>query len=625
LPGISLKCNLNSRNTNHDNTSDEIFLKASESVIHNSYYKREILLNQYPYSVICTRYLEYPIKILDNSGFWVCVEGKIYGKDQTTLENEINDLIEHIFNTETWIERDKQVIADWLFKTDGDFVIYALNKKTKDFFILNDLLGRLPLYYYIKDKSAIIVSREIQMMSSLIQSSGENTNKFDMMGIAQLLLFRHTLGKRTLLNNIYRMEPASLLRIYNSESKIELDNLYVFNFEKEKYSDESIKENVHTLVSLFSEACKNRVDYDAKNIISLSGGFDSRTIAASLHKNKIPHYAVTSTEPNWRPVVGNTSETEIAELLAKSLNIEWEDYGIMEPEAEHIVLLLRIKNGLTYLAHSFLPRFLQELKQKHASSRINFFTGHGGDVLFSDMSYNIKDLDSLIRVIFRNLGFFSLGEIAALTKIKESEIVNEIRNLLDSYPEENMGPKYVHYLLFEYNYKFSFEIEDINRSFFWTVSPFYSIPFFKYIIDCSDHNKSDYTLYREFLLAISPSAAAINNSNWGCSILSSRFKMQQYILSLLNKHRKLRTLRKVVKKINNRKSLRYRHDSRIIRCIREQVDSCNAVSKYLSYEEIERILNNCDHYDHVAIDDLFTITSILENNLCESYTIKKYY
>jgi len=622
MPGISVKFDSNKKKITDGNDVEELFSDALNSLIHNDYYKQEILLTDDNYLIGCTKYAEYPINIFENSEFWVCVEGKIYGKTLSALNDEIYALLRRIFEATTPSEEDKKVIADWLLETDGDFVIYALNKNTKDFVIMNDVLGRLPFYYYYKDKVEIIASREIQFISYLINDNRDNDNKFDKMGIAQFLLFSHTLGKRTLLSNVYRLEPASLLRINNNNSKFQIDTIYRFNFEIKKYSNDSNENNARELVSLFSEACKNRVDDNSKNIISLSGGFDSRAVAASFHKNKIPGYAVTSTEPHWRPVEGSTSETEIAEQIAKSLNIDWENYGIMKPQAEDLIMMLKMKKGLTYLAHSFLLPFLEKVKHKHGSSPINFFTGHGGDILFANLSFEISNLDHLIRGIIHVKGFFSLQEVASLIQIKESEIVDEIRNILSSYPEENFSQKLVHYLFFESNAKLSFEIEDINRFYFWSVAPFYSIPFFEYIMNCPDKHKSKHDLYREFLLKISPSVAEIKNSNWGCSILSRKFRILQSIMTLYWKYS---DLRKIIKKLKDKRGYSYKHDSKIIRCIQDQLNNCDVISNHLSRKGIEKIMNNCTDYSHYGIDNLFTITSLIEKTLCKNTMIEKYY
>ena len=621
MPGISLRYNLNKKNLEVGlENRDELFLESMNSIIYNNYYQKEVLLTN-PCHVICTRYPQYPVKIFENKEFWACLEGKIYGKSEIAQEREMTDLIKTVFSTQAISDKQKKILAEWLLETDGDFVLYAINKRTNDFFLINDLLGRLPLYYY-QNNSELIVSREIRLMSTLKKNGFINGATFDMHGIAQFLLFSHTLGRRTLLQNISRLGPANLLIIYNNKPRVEIHSTYVFNFENRVYSNNSIKRNVHSLVPLFFEACKNRVDPNSKNLISLSGGLDSRAIAAVLCQSKIKCFAVTSPEPNWKPVSGNSSETYVAEKLADKFGIECQKYDIMIPKVSDISMLLKSKNGLVYLAHSFLPRFLGQIQQSYKSGPINFFTGHGGDVSFTNLSFDVKDVDRCVRGIIKVKGRYPVETVAALTNLDELEIRREIRDLLCSYPEQSASSKLIHFLFFESNVKFSFEIEDVNRFYFWSVAPFYSVPFFNYIFNCPDKSKEKLNLYREFLVKVSPLAAAISNSNWGCSITSNRFKVLQYILYLSFKYPKLR---RFIKKFYDKRAYSYNANSKIIQCIREQVQSCNEITNFLSSDITEKILNDCSDYAHEGIDNLLTITSLMEETLCNRSSLNKYY
>ena len=623
MPGISLKCSLAlNKNEINNKKSHDFFIDGLSSLLFDERYCREILLAEQPYFVANTSYKEYPISIFDTSEFWVCVEGKIYDKTRSLLEDELSILLRHVFQTSPMSNEDKNIVSEWLLNTDGDFMLYALNKNTKDFVIMNDILGRLPFYYHYDEDGEFMASREIQLLVHLADNNKDCENKLDKIGMAELLLFSHTLGKRTLWSNIHRLEPASLLRVNRESMKPEIIDLYRFNFEKKENANSSIKNNATKLVSLFSDACKNRADQNSKNIISLSGGFDSRAVAAGLHRNSVLQSAVTSTEPHWRPVDGTRTETEIAEQIARSLGIKWEDYGIMEPNSKDLLMILNMKMGLTYLAHSFLLPFLNKVKLKHGIQPINFFTGHGGDILFADLSFETEDLDNLIRNIIRIKGFLPLQEVISVVNIKEVEIIEEIRNILSSYPEVNLGQKLVHYLFFESNAKFSFEIEDLNRYYFWSVAPFYSVPFFKYIMSCPDQQKTKLRLYREFLSRLSPSIAGIKNSNWGCSILSTKFRLQQSIMPLYWKYTKLR---KIIKRLKDKRNYSYIHDSKVIRCIQDQLINCEILSKQLSRKEIEAIVNNSVDYNHYGIDNLLTITTIIEKISCDNTVIEKYF
>ena len=80
MPGISLRYNLKKKNLKPGlENRDELFLEASNSVIYNNYYQREVLLTN-PCQIVCTRYPEYPIKIFENQEFWACQKVKFMVK-----------------------------------------------------------------------------------------------------------------------------------------------------------------------------------------------------------------------------------------------------------------------------------------------------------------------------------------------------------------------------------------------------------------------------------------------------------------------------------------------------------------------------------------------------------------
>ena len=360
----------------------KLYLSALDSVMHDTSYRQEILLKQESFLVVCTKYPEYPTTIYENDNFWVCIEGKIYGKDDSKLEKEIDTILFEIFVSGKYKEkRDSTEVDKWLARTDGEFIIYALNKKDKEFVVINDILGRLPLYYY-NDDAKVIISRELSLVTHLIwrdddgDSSTKNKYLFDKMSIAQYLLFGYTLDKRTLLNDIYRMQSGSLarLRIDNYHNykesgtkgiSLKIENICSFNFEQKKHGQDSLKENTDRMVSLFSEACKNRADPSGNNIISLSGGLDSRLVAAFFYQNKIPCRGITYIEPGWKPLLGNKSEPEIAKRISNIFGLDWKDYGSIGAKGIDYLALLRVKLGSIHLGYSFMLPLLEILRKEY--------------------------------------------------------------------------------------------------------------------------------------------------------------------------------------------------------------------------------------------------------------------
>lgn len=82
-------------------------------------------------------------------------------------------------------------------------------------------------------------------------------------------------------------------------------------------------------------------------------------------------------------------------------------------------------------------------------------------------------------------------------------------------------------------------------------------------------------------------------------------------------------LKKIVKKIKDKKG--YKQNSKIIQCMRDQINNCDNISNYLSRVGIQKILDNCNNYNYKGIDNLFTITSFMEKTLQNNSTIEKYY
>jgi hypothetical protein len=81
----------------------------------------------------------------------------------------------------------------------------------------------------------------------------------------------------------------------------------------------------------------------------------------------------------------------------------------------------------------------------------------------------------------------------------------------------------------------------------------------------------------------------------------------------------------LIKRIYDKRAYSYKIDSRIIQCIREQIAVCDNISNLLSTAALERALDSASEISHEGIDNLLTITSLIEENLCRKSTIAKYY
>ena len=300
MPGISLiySCNrsLDARKTD--------ILGALDDTIHDERYSREVFCETPACVMGYVAYPEYPVTHFDDSEFIITLEGRIYNQTAPEVQQILLNLAQAVFLHQESIE---QKLTNWLLKTDGDFVVYIMHRASGDCLIFNDILGRLPVYY-AQESANLFVARDLRFIINLLP-----TLVFDRIGIAQYLLIGYSLGERTFYENPHRVPPASLIRL--SPAGIKIIPLYTFDLESKVPSNKSVDQNARELVSRFDEACKNRSLDGYTNVLSLSGGLDSRTVGAAYKRNQIPFVGATFLDFEKAA----QSDAIIAERLAQAL------------------------------------------------------------------------------------------------------------------------------------------------------------------------------------------------------------------------------------------------------------------------------------------------------------------
>ena len=80
-------------------------------------------------------------------------------------------------------------------------------------------------------------------------------------------------------------------------------------------------------------------------------------------------------------------------------------------------------------------------------------------------------------------------------------------------------------------------------------------------------------------------------------------------------------MRKFVKVRYKKKIDPYGPDSNIVNCFKEQLETCRAISDYLSIQDIRSCLYKINKYD---LDHIFTVTSAIEEFSGETSTLERY-
>jgi asparagine synthase (glutamine-hydrolysing) len=515
-------------------------------------------------------------------------------------------LAENLVKGRDAVSRERN--RSWLLEADGEFIVVTYHKPTGQVYIVTDALGRLPLYYS-RDEQSIMISRHMELVVAV-----QERKEFNRLAIAQYLMFGYSLGSTTLVQDVYGLEPGSAITIDPRSSLIEIQGVSTFCFSEKLHDGKSVEANATELVRLLSLACLNRTASKRCNIVSLSGGLDSRTIAACIRNTGVPLSATTmlDTEGAFK------ADAHIAEQIAEALGFDWKLYKLQVARGKDSYRLLRMKAGLNYLAMNWIVQYLDALQGTYGSE-MTYITGDGGDKVLVDLrpTRSLGSLSDLVQYIVSRHQGNSLQDVARMTGVSEGDIVRGVSERVDSYPEADFANKLVHFVIFERGRRWLFEGEDRNRNFFWHLAPFYGIQFFRYAMNCPDEQKANHRLYRELLVRISPQVANIQNEHWGFPITSKRYYwtvFAQYLRELTPRPLK-RFLKGQLSQNGNPREI-YKE------CMTKQFTGCDVIKEYLLYSEVMKRLDRCTKRE---AQTLLTVTSTLELLATGRSTIKEYW
>jgi asparagine synthase (glutamine-hydrolysing) len=617
MPGVSL----------HSGSSDTAIASGErlEALLHDERYEKSIVVEEESYTLAYTGYTTYPVEIVRVGEYLIAFEGYIYDWDHSDLRSELSTLVYDRFGG----FENTEAISEWIQAVDGEFVLVAINESTEDATVIGDCLGRLPLYYATVGTD-VVISREQRFVVDYLTDAGagnpieadggvvpENPDEhrsqrlsvenvspaareigFDRMAVAQFLLFGHTLGDRTLVEGVKSLPPAPFVRI--TDEGLAVERLHEFDFQECTHRDKTREQNASELASMFNRACRTRAKIGeggsvqpssppTPNLISLSGGLDSRAVLASFAEQELPCFAATM---NYAGVMD--SDIDTAAELTRQYGIDWEYYDLAPPDAGTLRKHIRLKDARDPLM-PYLLVFFEELLSKHTS--VTCIIGAGGDMVLPDLTpaRSIADLDELVEYLVSSSHRYSIEDVAALSGVEAEEIRRSIRERFEQYPETDPEQLYVHFRIYERARNWLFEAEDTNRCYFWSVTPFYSLPFFRYAMNCPNEQKRWYRLYTAFLSQLSEKAIGPANANFAVSPESPFHTLAAFSFETLQRYPGVLETIKPAIKSSLGVDIKTDTEGPPLTCIRRQLDESPAISGILSEPALRhRVLDSTE-------------------------------
>lgn len=534
-----------------------------------------------------SRYPEYPVQCIETDHATVLLEGYLY---------DVDDVKPHLRRISSYLVNGRSVdIRDWLLKRDGDFLIVVYRQDEGDIYVLNDLFSRLPTYCTIVENT-VVVSRELKFVREFTKSI-ERPLAIDQLAVGQQLLFGYPLGNRTPFSGVETIPPASVVHV---DEGIEIDQLYRHEFQGKAHADKSADENAAALAERFATACENRDLGGSTNIISLSGGLDSRAVASVYADIDISETAVTFGFEDGR----NSADVQTAKQVADTLDLDW-DVMRLTPTDRRRSEILDMKQGMNYLGMAFILDFLERLRHKYEPT--TYVTGDGGDKIFVDVTppSTYRSEAELATYVIDANSVIPVETAARIAGVDVDDLQESVEERLRAYPEVDLKQKYVHFLIRERGFNCLNHGEDRNRYYFWSVTPFYSLPVFQYAMNCPNAQKRNYELYIEFLERFSPELLNIEYPDFGAPITSLEFKAKSSVYEFLSRHPGL--LNTVVSFVQSDEV----SENGISKTIESQASQSNLAP--LSEEDIQTAVRTLDTSDLKGLNYLLTLTSLVED------------
>ena len=562
-----------------------------------------------------------------HSGYSVCsfeidelviyIEGRIYGVDERTVSDQIAAISKDYFEDP---ERGRSKIADWVRGIDGDFIVLVYHKLDGRFIVFNDLFSRLPAYIYV-GADGVALSRNYSFVVNMVPDKN-----IDSIAIATYMIMRYSFGDRTNLKNVYKLRPSELISVDNNRKTVDRCQLHIYNLDIKQHAGRSVKQNASALVDLFLEGVKNRVVPGYKNIMLLSGGLDSRAIAAALHRNGTEFKSMTISDANGVMV----RDVEVAQKISSMLGAEWEGFGVEKNLPEDILEILRFKYGLVYLGKVISSQLLRKIHSDFGN-QATLFGGAAGNSVFHDLRpTGISSVDQLAMRIFNARGHMKLETASKITGVSTDEILHDLVEHLSSFPEQEIALRYTHNQVFTMLPKWMLESADRHFAYFNSAVPFLSTKFFDYAMNCPDSQKKYLLLYSNFLHYLNPEMVKIGRAVNDFLVLDNvnrrRYQIWQWLQIANRWPNPFRFVFRKYKKALAGKPVptRWEHTEAIVDCIKQQAANCSGQTNVFDLDGLNHVLGNSHQVTNEAMANLFTVTSAVESMLTGSSSIEKY-
>jgi hypothetical protein len=264
---------------------------------------------------------------------------------------------------------------------DGNYLIVIWDSEKNVIHILSDRYGHFPLYYYHENNLFVFSTSMEALLAAVSIKPSLNYS-----AIAQILCFKRILSVDTLIEDVCQLESSSHLTYRPHTTKITIEAYW------RPWSGwtgrRALSQNIlPELVSSFTRNVNRLLEINGHHILALSGGYDSRAIAACILGKKEKFLSVS---------YGNRTspDVRIAKRVALACELPFEyiepDDVVQVLSKDILVKKILSRSGGMLGSNDSFSVFLKGAETARRFGKAIRIIGHGGELASLDDLYFLR-------------------------------------------------------------------------------------------------------------------------------------------------------------------------------------------------------------------------------------------
>ena len=471
-------------------------------------------------------------RVIEDDSYILGFTGQVYDQE-VLLEKISGDSKKTIDLPNLLLNLYKKYGPEGLAGLNGLYVVVIWDKKARRLHIVNDRYGFRKLYYWNSGNKFVFASEY-----KAISWFPDFPKKIDEFAFANLMTFGYVLDDRTLFEDIKLLPPASIAIVQNGNFSIR--KYWDYSFYEEGDPRLSEDEYIDALAEKLTTAVQKRVNGVNRLALPLSGGLDSRTMAAVLYRlNSVDYIKAYSYGHR------HCYDVRFGKKIAKKLGFPHETIEITPDFInKHTKIFIYLDEAMAACDWAW---GIISKKKAFAKDNINaVLTGFLGDVLFgSNLSFNsvlntTKDNEAITKIYHSHIDSFNDQESErylnqhVYQRIRGHNL-QVIQQTYNNAPTDNILNRARYVNLQQRQRKFTCtQIRDLEF-FAYTFSPFIDNDFVDFVTHVPPELQLNQSLYKKMLIRHFPEVIRIGHSATGFPI--KPYRWQAALKWRLEKHK----------------------------------------------------------------------------------------